>query len=141
MPVRSARLRSNAIGPTWLLCVSPIAHFMKTWDAIHRFFGTEKWRRAEADRLARQSFSDYDYRSAAAVLDILVLELGVTFEQLRPGTRLAADLGADEDEPFMITLHLKETLNISVSAEQVVESQTVGGLVELASRSLHETSA
>ena len=114
---------------------------MKTWDAIHRFFGTEKWRREEADRWARQTFSDYDYRSAAAVLDILVLELGVSFEQLRPGTRLAADLAADEDEPFMITLHLKETLSISVSTEQVVESRTVGGLVELVSRTLHETSA
>ena len=112
---------------------------MKALDAIHRFFGTEKWRHEEASRLARQSFADFDYLSAAAVLDILVLELGVTFEQLRPSTRLAADLGADEDEPFMITLHLKETLSISVSTEQVVESQTVGGLVELVSRTLHET--
>lgn len=114
---------------------------MKILGAIHRFFGTSKWRREEADRLARQSFSDYDHCSAVAVLDILVLELGVTFEQLRPSTRLATDLGADEDEPLMITLHLKENLSISVSTEQVVESQTVGGLVELVSRTLDETSA
>lgn len=59
--------------------------------------------------------------------------LGITFKQLHPDTDLAKDLGADEDEPAWISARLRE-LGVHISAQQVVDARTVGGLIESVAR-------
>lgn len=103
---------------------------MKLLRLLHQMLETETWRRSQAEAQARLHFADYDFLNATKVLDILVQELGVNLEQLRPETRLAEDLAADEDEPYFIVQWFKDDLGVHAVAEDIVKCHTVGELVE-----------
>lgn len=113
-----------------------VAFFVSILEKLQCFFGTAKWRRAETRRVAQTYFAAFDPRAAEIVIDNLQDELGINFDQLKPETDLAADLGADEDEPLCIAMRLKEFHQLDITEQQVIDAKTVGSLVRLVSELL-----
>ncbi len=66
----------------------------------------------------------------AAVLDILVEQLGVERAQLTPAARLQEDLGADSLTLVEIAMALEEKFHLSIPDEEWDKVATVQDLVE-----------
>jgi acyl carrier protein len=62
---------------------------------------------------------------------ILVEELGVTADQIKPKAHLFLDLGADSLSIIEIGMRLEDQFNLSVSDERMEEVRTVGELHEV----------
>lgn len=112
---------------TWLISM---------FEAVHRFFGTARWRKTEATRLAAERFPTFDPKAAALVLQCLVEMLGINFEQLHPDTDLAIDLAADEDEPQWFCFWFRYEVGIALTPKQIIDAKTVGGMINLISTAL-----
>jgi acyl carrier protein len=61
----------------------------------------------------------------SAIDEILIEELDVQDEELKPGARLIEDLGADPDTPTYIVVRLEDELNLSISEGAEEEFITV----------------
>lgn len=114
---------------------------MNVLATVHRVLQTATWRREQARVFARERFQSFDQRAAADVLDCLVEQLSINFQQIHAHTDLAKDLGADEDEPEWIATWFRDERGACISPDQVAEARTVGGLVMLITRAYHEDAA
>lgn len=75
-----------------------------------------------------------------AVLDLLVVQLGVQREQLTPDARIQEDLSADSLTVIEIAMAIEERFNISIPDEQWETVSTVGDLFETLAKLLATTS-
>jgi len=66
-----------------------------------------------------------------AVLDLLVVQLGVQQEQLTPDAKIKEDLGADSLTIIEITMVMEEHFKLSLPDEQWETVTTVGDLLEM----------
>ena len=69
-------------------------------------------------------------KDAKAVLDILIVELGVQEAQLTPDARLQDDLGADSLTLVEITMALEDRFSLAIPDEEWERVSTVGDLYE-----------
>jgi acyl carrier protein len=69
-------------------------------------------------------------KDTQAVLDILVVQLGVQRAQLTPDAKIQEDLGADSLTVIEIAMAMEERFHLSIPDEQWETVFTVGDLLE-----------
>jgi acyl carrier protein len=69
-------------------------------------------------------------KQTQAVLDILVVQLGVQREQLTPNAKIEEDLGADSLTVLEIAMAMEDRFHLSIPDEQWETVSTVGDLLE-----------
>lgn len=63
------------------------------------------------------------------VAELIVAQLPVTIEQVKPESRLVEDLGADSANLMMLIMDLENEFNITVEDEALTTIKTVGDVV------------
>jgi acyl carrier protein len=78
-------------------------------------------------------------KDTQAVLDILVVQLGVQQAQLTPDARIQEDLGADSLTVIEIAMAMEDRFNLSIPDEQWETVSTVRDLFETLAKLLGNT--
>jgi acyl carrier protein len=101
---------------------------MKFLEWLRRTMQTSSWTHEQAGLWATRHFPEQQ-RVAAAVGEILVEQVGVTFESLTPGARFIEDLAMDDLEPVTVVMALEEEFGFSIPVADSEHLTTVSELV------------
>ena len=107
---------------------------MHLFEWFKRTMQTDGWMRKQADHWAASRFPGADRHVAAKVAEILVAQLGVSFDSLAPTTRFIEDLGMDDLEPAEVVMALEEEFRFSIPDADCERLVNIADLV----RYLHE---
>ena len=105
-------------------------------DWLRRTLQTRSWTREQAILWARRYFPHHE-RVAVAVAEILVAQLGVGFDSLRPATRFIEDLGMDDLEPTAVVMALEEEFKIAIPDADCERLTTVEDLMRYLNERVH----
>jgi len=67
--------------------------------------------------------------SLAKVTDIIVEQLGVNADQVKPEAKLIEDLGADSLDAVELVMAIEEEFNLEVPDEEAEKLQSVGDIL------------
>ena len=72
------------------------------------------------------------------VKDILIRQLAVKPEMIKPESKLIDDLGADSLDAMEIVTALEEQFGIAIPDEEATEIKTVGEIIDLVNQKIRE---
>lgn len=70
-----------------------------------------------------------DSNSLSKVTDIIVEQLGVNADQVKPEAKLVEDLGADSLDAVELVMAIEEEFNLEVPDEEAEKLQSVGDIL------------
>jgi acyl carrier protein len=96
---------------------------------LREFFQTPGWLDKEARRWSAAHYAGADREIARRVISIVVIQLGVSFGQLTPDSKIVDDLGVTDLDGVELVMALEEEFHTKISDDDARKISTIGMLI------------